>query len=133
MPLQLTMPENLDADGQRLWHAFMAGRCRLQVAKRTHRAAKQALRASLGPAGSRDPVLAARYHAAREELADATDAFAIANQQYHAYRRVQVVRLVVQRLAGSGRPDLSGRLPASDSRNHESKAIQLKLDELIRA
>src|SRR5688500_9391838 len=92
MPRTLEMPAFLDAHGQQLWHAFMTTRERAYATQRDLRALVPAMRQNSRLAGLSDPAITARYQAARQAVDDAEDARRIAEREYHAYRRVLVVR-----------------------------------------
>ncbi len=97
MPHNLKMPDDLDAEGQCLWHAFAETRARETVLKREFKVIKRAMRRNIRPGIEPDPAVTARYAAVREAVDEADAERWIAERAYHAYRRARDTHVVGRR------------------------------------
>lgn len=92
MPRTYAMPSFLDEHGQHLWQAFMTSREHASAARLELKRATPAMRRTSQPGGSHDPAIIEQYQAARQTADEAERARRTAEREYHAYRRVLLVR-----------------------------------------
>jgi len=92
MPRTLEMPAFLTETGQQLWSAFIQSREHAYETQRELRTITPAMRRNSRPGMRSDPVITARYQAAKQAAEEAEAARQAAEHAYHAYRRVLLVR-----------------------------------------